>query len=123
MPLSLLEQSFVDGRKKISPAVNEPLYSILKDMPNDEMTSIDMRAANMLDIMMRAWSIEIRTPVHSYSQMVDKFTPQPSRYQRDDYRNKGKCKRCPTGVSRLRATQPPTHGKKQNHDHIADAVP
>ena len=43
MPLVLRETSIVDGRQRTRPAINDPLYSILKDCPNDWQTSYQMR--------------------------------------------------------------------------------
>ena len=43
MPLVLRETTIVDGRQRTKPAVNDPLYSILKDCPNDWQTSYQMR--------------------------------------------------------------------------------
>ncbi len=43
MPLLLRETTFADGRQRTKPATNEPLYSILKDCPNEWQTSYQMR--------------------------------------------------------------------------------
>src|SRR5580700_5212882 len=39
MPLILRETTIVNGRQRTSPAIDNPLYSILKDSPNDWHTS------------------------------------------------------------------------------------
>lgn len=43
MPLLLREIKVVDGRQRTQPAINNPLYSILKDAPNSWQTSYQLR--------------------------------------------------------------------------------
>jgi HK97 family phage portal protein len=43
MPLILRETQTVNGRQRTVPAINDPLYPILKDVPNDWHTSYEMR--------------------------------------------------------------------------------
>ena len=43
MPLVLRETKLINGRQSTRPAFNEPLYSILKDSPNDWHTAYQMR--------------------------------------------------------------------------------
>jgi HK97 family phage portal protein len=43
MPLILRETKEVDGRQRTQPAINDPLYSILKDVPNRWQTSYQLR--------------------------------------------------------------------------------
>jgi HK97 family phage portal protein len=43
MPLILRETKRVDGRVRTQPAIDNPLYSLLKDCPNDYQTSYQMR--------------------------------------------------------------------------------
>jgi len=43
MPLILRETNVVNGRQRTQPALNNPLYSILKDVPNRWQTSYQMR--------------------------------------------------------------------------------
>lgn len=43
MPLILRQTSVKDGRQRTQPAVDEPLYSLLKDCPNQFQTSYQMR--------------------------------------------------------------------------------
>ncbi len=43
MPLVLRESTTVKGRQRTMPAVNDPLYSILKDCPNEWQTSYQLR--------------------------------------------------------------------------------
>ena len=43
MPLILRETSLVNDRRRTAPALNEPLYSLLKDCPNQWQTSYQLR--------------------------------------------------------------------------------
>lgn len=43
MPLILRQSSMVDGRQRTEKALDEPLYSLLKDCPNQWMTSYQLR--------------------------------------------------------------------------------
>lgn len=43
MPLVVRETKIVNGRQRTTPAVSDPLYSILKDCPNDWHTSYQLR--------------------------------------------------------------------------------
>ena len=47
MPLVLMEEAGDDQH----PAVDDSLYTVLHDAPNDEMTDVDLRSANMLDLL------------------------------------------------------------------------
>src|SRR6266576_480210 len=59
MPLVLMQREANNQH----PAVDHALYSILHDAPNDEMTDVDLRAANMLDLL---------TNSNFYNQIVRK---------------------------------------------------
>src|SRR5258708_6146001 len=43
MPLILRETKIVNGRQSTQPAIENPLYTLLKDCPNDWQTSYQMR--------------------------------------------------------------------------------
>jgi len=52
MPLLVRETTLVDGRQHTRPAVNEPLYPLLKDCPNDWQTSYQMRFFLAMNLIM-----------------------------------------------------------------------
>jgi phage portal protein BeeE len=43
MPLILRETKRIDGRVRTQPAIDNPLYTLLKDCPNSYQTSYQMR--------------------------------------------------------------------------------
>jgi HK97 family phage portal protein len=50
MPLILYERTMVDGRQRTNKALDNPLYPILKDVPNPWMTSYQMRVKLVFDM-------------------------------------------------------------------------
>src|SRR5258708_10799924 len=50
MPLYTMETKVENGRQRTRKAMNNPLYSVLKDVPNPWMTSFQLRWANVFHL-------------------------------------------------------------------------